>query len=227
MPNWDVLLVADGKQLSNVDESEIRRMLAANELASDDCLRRVGETRWRRVAELKGKTEAEPEVKPVPATRVAAAMHAAAERKEEEEEVASWGRHTEVEPVDMTPMVDVVVLLLLFFMVTASYSLQKILEIPKPSSEKNRASMKSRSELMKEYIILEIDGRNQMLVEDEPLRGRKLPEAIKTAMTETGKTKLLIIADGGSYHGSTVRAIDAGNEVGVAQPIAFSVRSDE
>jgi hypothetical protein len=38
---------------------------------------------------------------------------------------------------------------------------------------------------------------------------------------------LLIIADGQSYHGSTIEAIDAGNEANVVQPIVFSVRRDD
>src|SRR5215207_11045725 len=53
MANWDVLYVGEGRQVDGVDETEVRRMLSEGELNSDDCLRRSGETRWRRVSELR------------------------------------------------------------------------------------------------------------------------------------------------------------------------------
>ncbi len=36
--------------------------------------------------------------------------------------------------IDMTPMIDCVFLLLIFFLVTASFALQKALEVPAPNS---------------------------------------------------------------------------------------------
>ena len=41
----------------------------------------------------------------------------------------------EEEEMDMTPMVDVTFLLLIFFMVTAAFSVQKVIEVPAPQEQ--------------------------------------------------------------------------------------------
>src|SRR5262245_43503949 len=180
MANWDVLYVGEGRQVDGVDETEVRRMLSEGELQPDDCLRRSGESRWRRVSELKSRgareeerkrqeaeeEEVQEETSRPPAMMAGAAVVAgapgtvASHSHTEEDDITSWQPQLHVDELDMTPMVDVVLLLLLFFMVTASYMMQKVIEIPKPNPEKVRASAKTRSELMKEYVMVEIDQRN-------------------------------------------------------------------
>jgi len=247
MANWDVLLVGEGKQLSDVDENELRRMLGQGELQPQDCLRRVGETRWRRVSDLRNRgakpsaeerarQEAEEEevqevTSAAPAMMAGAAIVAgpggAVHGHEEEDDISSWTPQLHVDELDMTPMVDVVLLLLLFFMVTASYMMQKVIEIPKPNPEKQRATAKTRNELMKEYVMVEIDQRNNFSVEDEPLKGVALKDAIERAMKETGKLKMFVIAEGDCYHRSIVQALDAATDAKVAPPVLLSVRTDD
>ena len=45
---------------------------------------------------------------------------------------------TEMEGMDLTPMVDVTFLLLIFFMITASFSIQMVLPFPAPDPDKAR-----------------------------------------------------------------------------------------
>jgi biopolymer transport protein ExbD len=248
MANWDVLLVGEGRQLSEIDETEVRRMLSQGELQPEDCLRRVGETRWRRVSDLRNRgargeeqrvrqeedaqeEEAQEVRGAAPAMMAGAAVvggvPGAAHTHEEEEELGSWTPQLHVDELDMTPMVDVVLLLLLFFMVTASYMMQKVIEIPKPNPDKNRATAKTRNELMKEYVMVEIDQRNNFSVEDEPLKGMPLKDAIKRASEETGKKKVFVIAEGDCFHGSVVTALDAATEAKAEAPILLSVRTDD
>lgn len=49
-------------------------------------------------------------------------------------------RQINTEEIDLTPMVDMTFLLLIFFMITASFQLQKDLEVPSPSPEQSGAS---------------------------------------------------------------------------------------
>ena len=246
MANWDVLLVSEGKQLNDVDEEEIRRMLGQGELQPQDCLRRTGETRWRRVSDLRNRgtktspeersqrdaeeEEVQEETSAAPAMMAGAAIvggpSGTVHSHEEEDEITSWTPQLHVDELDMTPMVDVVLLLLLFFMVTASYMMQRVIEIPKPNPEKTRATTKTRNELMKEYVIVEIDHRNNFSVEDEPLKGTPLAKAIERAMSETGKQKVFVIAEGECYHGSIVQALDAATTAKVPPPVLLSVRDD-
>ncbi len=68
--------------------------------------------------------------------------------------------------LDMTPMVDVTFLLLIFFMVTASFSLQKSVQMPKQTSD--LPSMNNDPEETEELdpIELQIDDRGAFLVLD-------------------------------------------------------------
>ena len=50
--------------------------------------------------------------------------------------------------VDMTPMIDCVFLLLIFFLVTASFQLQKALEIPPPEQKTQRRHQNDRRDRM-------------------------------------------------------------------------------
>ncbi|WP_315853850.1 ExbD/TolR family protein [Crateriforma spongiae] len=70
----------------------------------------------------------------------------------------------EQEELDMTPMVDVTFLLLIFFMVTASFSLQKSIEMPRQTSD--LPSTANEEEILDELDVveLEIDQHGSFLV---------------------------------------------------------------
>jgi len=248
MANWDVLIVGEGRQLNEVDETEIRKLLSEGKLQPEDCLRRSGESRWRRVSELRNRgaraeeervrqeedaqeEEVQEETSAPPAMMAGAAVvggpAGTSHTHAEEDDIASWTPQLHVDELDMTPMVDVVLLLLLFFMVTASYMMQKVIEIPKPNPDKKPATAKTRNELMKEYVMVEIDQKNNFSVEDEPLKGVPLKDAIKRASDETGKKKVFIIAEGECFHGSVVMALDAATDAKVETPVLLSVRTDD
>ncbi len=61
--------------------------------------------------------------------------------------------------LDMTPMVDVTFLLLIFFMVTAAFALQKVLEVP-PVSDEEDVSITQVEDIEKDSIVLRIDADN-------------------------------------------------------------------
>ena len=65
--------------------------------------------------------------------------------------------------MDMTPMVDVTFLLLIFFMVTAAFSLQKSIEMPRQQSDAPSSSQEEEEE-EKEVVDLEIDEYGSFLV---------------------------------------------------------------
>ncbi|HVJ80745.1 MAG TPA: biopolymer transporter ExbD, partial [Planctomycetia bacterium] len=233
MAFWDVLLVAAGRQLEGVDEQELRRMLREGELSPEDCLRRAGESRWRRVKDLKDRPSAEDkplaaipvdeewEEAPVAAVPAEAARPAAVAQParggrktavaavplgsggghddhEDEWEGGHGGHRVEIEPNDMTPMVDVVLLLLMFFMVTASYTMQKILEIPKPNPE-SKPSLSTKQQILKEYLLVEIDDKNKLMIDNDPFTGRDLVTALRNASKESGKNKMFLLAAGASH----------------------------
>ena len=116
--------------------------------------------------------------------------------------------------MDLTPMVDVTFLLLIFFMITASFSIQKSLEVPAPDPEEEGAStaIQNFEDFEKESIMVEIDARNLVMV-DETIVGdlTQLPKVLKAAR----KPEILIMAHENCLHEVVVRVIDAANEIGL------------
>ena len=110
-------------------------------------------------------------------------------------------------------MVDVTFLLLVFFMITASFSIQKTLEVPPPNPDQQGAS---RSETIKDMeensVLVHIDSRNIIAVDDEPLPD---PSRLADIMRSKRKSEVLITAHESSMHDMLVKVIDASNEVGM------------
>lgn len=116
--------------------------------------------------------------------------------------------------LDMTPMVDVTFLLLIFFMVTASFTMQKSLEQPKANIEE--APPPAPAEIDMDFIEIAIDQNNNYYItssttfEKEAPSVREMRELLRDAQRETGATKLIIKAHMDSFHKSVVTAWDAG-----------------
>jgi len=150
---------------------------------------------------------------------------ASEETTDAEEAALSFERLESPEDVmDMTPMVDVVFQLLIFFMMTAAFSLQKSLELPPSSPQDPTAQSMTLDELDNEsdFVIVRIDHEDNMTVdgEDAPSEQEllsKLREA-KGGIRRGGqaaRTGLLVLADPDCHHETVVMVLDAGNAVGM------------
>ena len=74
--------------------------------------------------------------------------------------------------LDMTPMVDVTFQLLIFFMITASFAVQKALQTtaPEPSEEQSQQVIQIE-QVQEESVIVSIDSTDNIMVDDEPVEG--------------------------------------------------------
>lgn len=119
------------------------------------------------------------------------------------------------EELDLTPMVDVTFLLLIFFMLTASYTLQKTFELPHSQPEQQAARQApTLEELENENVLVRIEADNSILVDDEQTSEEQLVARIRQARG-TGRPGLVIVSDHRSLHETTVRVIDAASAVGM------------
>lgn len=130
----------------------------------------------------------------------------------------------EDDEMDLTPMVDVTFLLLIFFMVTAAFALQKALEVPPVSDE--AAPNQTVDDLEKDSIVIRIDADNVFWIGapkwDEEQRTPSVPEMLAKVREARGEggdgpTKLLVQANGDSRHEFVVAALDAGSAVGMEE----------
>lgn len=142
--------------------------------------------------------------------------------------------------MDMTPMVDVTFLLLIFFMVTASFTLQRSQQIPKQQSQESSSQVRTPEELSEnpDYITVRIDSNNTFYVsaptmDDEaevPSRQElllKLKQARQPDAQGRMPTKLLVKAHGDAMLERVSMAIDAGNDVGIEEVQLLKVEDDE
>ena len=145
-------------------------------------------------------------------------------------EFRTQGR-SEEEDLDMTPMVDITFLLLIFFMVTAAFSLQKSIEVPPPDQEESARQTESIEDFDEDdYVIVRIDRDNTIWVNDseaaiwvndEPPSVQELLVRLREACegvpgtTSRGPSSLLVLADGDCRHEAVIMALDAGNAVGM------------
>jgi biopolymer transport protein ExbD len=126
--------------------------------------------------------------------------------------------------MDLTPMVDVTFLLLIFFMITAAFALQKALEVPPVNDD--AAPEQTVDDLEKDSIVIRIDADNVFWIGapkwDEEQRTPSVSEMntkVREAQDNKGDsiTKLLVQANGDSRHEFVVAALDAGSSVGMEE----------
>lgn len=166
-------------------------------------------------------------------------VHAAAEAPQRRSALLREKRPMQEAEMDMTPMVDVTFLLLIFFMVTASFTMQKSLNIPKPKNNEAGAGAQSLSDFEQnpEYIVVRVDGFNTYHViaaafddevecpSDQELMV-KLRQARQGDGSGTVPTKMLVIANVNALHKKVVNAIDSGNEIGMEEVQQLTVEDD-
>lgn len=167
---------------------------------------------------------------------VAAALRPAvapAAADEEIEPVDFRHRKREESELDMTPMVDVTFLLLIFFMITAAFSLQKSLQIP-PSSKDETVSQDRIIDPEEGNVVVRID-RDSTIWIDEVEASSKQDLRIKIREARQGApgsnsppiNSLLVMADGEARHEAVVMALDAGNAEGMEQVKLAIVDEDD
>ncbi len=139
--------------------------------------------------------------------------------------------------MDMTPMVDVTFQLLIFFMVTAAFSLQSSIPLPVPKDEQASTQVATLEDIEDnpEYVTVRVDANNTYIVEtldwevEAPSKHeliRKLREARLGNSAKQVPNKLLVRASGDAHHEAVVGALDAGTEVGMEE-IQLATSSDD
>ena len=155
------------------------------------------------------------------------AEDAAAELEEEEDEdaldqVLPKSNRPE-EEMDMTPMVDVTFLLLIFFMVTAAFSMQKSIEMPRQQTDLPSTSVVEDEQDELDVVELQVDEFGGFLVmapdwERETPGKQNLITALKEAIAvATAGMKLKIQVHELATLESLVNAMDAGTIAGFAE----------
>ncbi|MEL7496165.1 MAG: biopolymer transporter ExbD [Planctomycetota bacterium] len=141
------------------------------------------------------------------------------EEEPDEEDLGVSFRDKESIPedeLDMTPMVDVTFLLLIFFMVTASFTIQKSLQQPHAKSDSPSIKNTEEEDPVDDYVQVLIDQTNTFYVTTRDVDELECPSEsemrarVKDGFEIPNVTRLIIVAHLESLHSKVVTAWDAG-----------------
>jgi len=149
----------------------------------------------------------------------------AEESDSDEAGIAFAKRELPKDDMDMTPMVDVTFLLLIFFMITASFSREKVIEEPPPLSD-TASIKKEEPEKVLDTVRVQVDEFNAYTIilpggEDRQASSKQdlllaLDEARREIVTGSNDDalKMAVEAHVSSIHAAVVAALDAGRDKG-------------
>ncbi len=126
--------------------------------------------------------------------------------------------------IDMTPMVDITFLLLIFFMSTANFTLQKSMEVPVKKSDQASTNAVPEPQDVSDSVTVQIDEFNayKVLMGDGTERDAPskqdliiaLDEAREMAVNVDKPEKLVVDAHRDCIHAAVISALDAGRDQG-------------
>ncbi len=125
----------------------------------------------------------------------------------------------EAEEPDMTPLIDCVFLLLIFFMVTTVFLHTKGLEVDMPAQSESVEDQK------KDINVL-IDSEGKIELKGEVIEPAYLAQRLVQAMEEANNKNIIIQAEGECPQKYVIFVVDKAKEVGV-EAIAFAREASE
>ena len=126
--------------------------------------------------------------------------------------IARQGQDTEV---DLTPMLDVVFIMLIFFIVTATFIRERGLDVLRPDESDAPPPPNMAA------IVISIDARNDIWVDGRVVDERAVRANVERLRAETPDAPVLVQADRQSDTGVVIRTMDYAKQAGaVAVSIA-------
>ena len=128
-------------------------------------------------------------------------------------------RKSETE-INITPLIDVVFLLLIFFMVSTTFERESEIKITLPDASEEQVETKF------DVVMVRIDANERIYIDDQPLVNSQL-STIRTALRdharELADPSVVIRADAEVSHQSVIKVMDAARQSGLVK-ITFATR---
>lgn len=125
--------------------------------------------------------------------------------------------------INLTPLIDVVFLLLIFFMVSTTFSRESELSIELPEATAKPVEQEH------EPIEIAIDSQGRYFVNNKPLVNTQIATLVQAIRSEAGDREappILINADAQTPHQAVVNVMDAAQQMGFLH-LTFAARLTE
>lgn len=112
--------------------------------------------------------------------------------------------------INITPMLDVVFIMLIFFIVTTSFVREKGLDISRPQQSDQQQVEEDVGQ-----ILVEIDSLSQIMVNKRPVVDRAVRANLERERAQKPKAPLIIASHPDADTNSLVTVLDAANLIGI------------
>lgn len=119
--------------------------------------------------------------------------------------------------INVTPLVDVVLVLLIIFLITAPVIYQSAIKVQLPSAKTGEASQKSP-------LTFTINKEGNLYWDKNPIDWKSLSQRLNDMRNKISEETAIISADEATPHGKVIRLMDALREVGLTK-FALNVES--
>ncbi|MDZ7787219.1 MAG: biopolymer transporter ExbD [Halofilum sp. (in: g-proteobacteria)] len=121
--------------------------------------------------------------------------------------------------VNMTPMIDIVFIMLIFFIVTTSFVKETGIEVSRPSAD--TAERKEQGN-----ILIGIRDNGEVWMDNRQIEPDAIRANVERMLAQNPEASVIVVADKASQSGVLVRAIDQAREAG-ASGVSIAARNDQ
>ncbi|MCF6156925.1 MAG: biopolymer transporter ExbD [Candidatus Brocadia sp.] len=122
--------------------------------------------------------------------------------------------------INLTPMVDMLFLILLFFLVTSSFIEQPNIKLELPSTK-----YASTGKIEERVLTISRDGK--LFFQNEPVERKNLVSVLKNAFSKQDEKTLILRADKNVSYGTVVDIMDAAKGAGLRRIVAPTILEPE
>jgi biopolymer transport protein ExbD len=120
--------------------------------------------------------------------------------------------------IDISPLIDMVFILLIFFMVSTTFVKDMDLDINRPEAA---SAEKASNDVTRVYV----DGDGAVYFDNEPVRLWALQGRIRDALSQTTEKNVLVVTDDGVAAGRLVEVVDQARLAGAGH-VGVATRSE-
>lgn len=128
--------------------------------------------------------------------------------------------HEDETRLDMNPLIDVALVLLIFFMLTTTYeTIRKVLDLPNVAAKDFKGIPTVKPDQVKNLMVRvevrQVSGKPVVKIEGQPVEPKDLTATLRRYVRETRKTAMLIDASDDVVYEAVVQVQDAAKGAGI------------
>jgi len=123
-------------------------------------------------------------------------------------------RHREEPEINLIPFIDVLLVILIFVMLSTTYSKFTELQVTLPTAQADKLQDRPSE------IIVAVSADGRYVVDHQPIEGRSvelLSEALTNAAHGNAEAMVVVSADAASAHQSVINVMDAARRAGLSR----------